>query len=71
LKHLKTTLFSPQAFEEENKQASPIETHEEDNPISLKKNLGRPLGSKNNKKILIVNNVVQKHNVPTEKGETP
>jgi hypothetical protein len=51
LKHLKKTLLLLEASEEENKQASPIETHEKDNPISPKKNCGRPLGSKNNKKI--------------------
>jgi hypothetical protein len=42
----------------ENKQASPIEIHEEDNPTSPKKNHGQPLGSKNNKKNPIANNVV-------------
>jgi len=57
----------PEAFEEENKQG--IGTHEEDNQTSPKKNRGRPLGSKN-KKIPTVNNVVQKRNVPTKKGET-
>jgi hypothetical protein len=58
LKSLRKTLFSPQTSKEKNKQASPIETHEEDNPTSLKKNHGRPLGSKNNKKNLAANNVV-------------
>jgi len=56
--------------EEDNKQVSPIETHEEDNPTSPKKNHGRPLGSKNNKKNPIVNDVVQKRNVTTKKGAT-
>ncbi len=58
----------PDAYEEENKQG--IETHEEDSQTSPKKNRGRPLGSKNNKKNPIVSNVVQKRNVPTKKGET-
>jgi hypothetical protein len=49
LKRLKKTLLLPNASEEENKQG--IETHEEDNQTSPKKNRGRPLGSKNNKKI--------------------
>jgi hypothetical protein len=70
LKHLKKTLLSLEAFEEKNKQASPIETHEEDNPTIPKKNCGRPLGSKNNKKNPIAYNVVQKCNVPIKKGAT-
>jgi hypothetical protein len=45
LKRLKKTLFLPNASEEKNKQG--IETHEEDNQTSPKKNRGRPLGSKN------------------------
>jgi hypothetical protein len=68
LKCLKKTLFSPEAIEEENKQG--IENHEEDSQASPKKNRGRPLRSKNNKRNLYVNNVVQKRNVPTKKGET-
>jgi hypothetical protein len=68
LKCLKKTLLSFKASEEENKQASLIEIHEKDSPTSLKKNRGRPLRSKNNKKITTANNVVQKCNVPTEKG---
>jgi hypothetical protein len=68
LKRLKKTLFSPEGVEEENKQG--IESHTEDSPASPKKNRGRPLGSKNNKKNLVVNNVAQKRNVPTKKGET-
>jgi len=71
LKRLKKTLLSPKASEEKNKQVSPIETHEEDSPTNPKINHGRPLGSKNNKKNPIANNVVQKCNVPTKKGETP
>jgi hypothetical protein len=71
LKCLNNTLFSPKAFEEETKQASPIEIHEEDNPTSPKKNLGQPLGLKNSKKNPITNNVVQKRNVFTKKGATP
>jgi hypothetical protein len=71
LKCLKKTLLLPRAYGEENKQASPIEIHEEDNPISPKKNRSQPLGSKNNKKNPTANNVVQKRNVPTKKGETP
>ncbi len=58
LKCLKKTLLSLKAYEEENKQANPIETHEEDNPTNPKKNRGQPLGSKNNKKIPTANNVV-------------
>jgi hypothetical protein len=58
LKCLKKTLFSLEAFEEENKQASPIKTHEEDNPTSPKKNRGQLLGSKNSKKNPAANNVV-------------
>jgi hypothetical protein len=38
LKCLKKTLFSPEAFEKENKQG--IETHKEDNQTSPKKNHG-------------------------------
>ncbi len=68
LKRLKKTLFLPETIEEENKQG--IETHEEDSQTSPKKNRGRPLGSKNNKKIPAANNVVQKRNVPTKKRET-
>ncbi len=68
LKRLKKTLFSPKGVEEENKQG--IESHAKDSPTSPKKNRGRPLGSKNNKKNLAVNNVAQKRNVPTKKGET-
>jgi len=56
LKRLKKTLFSPEVVEEENKQG--IESHEEDGQASPKKNHGRPLQSKNNKKNLAVNNVV-------------
>lgn len=38
LKHLKKTLFSLEAFEEEgNKQVNPIKIHEEDNQTSAKK----------------------------------
>jgi hypothetical protein len=59
LKRLKKTLLSPKAYEEENKQGSRIETHEEDNQTSPKKNRGRPFGSKSNKKNPIANNVVQ------------
>jgi hypothetical protein len=44
LKCLKKTLLSPEAFEEENKQVNPIETHEKDNPTSPKKNYGRLFG---------------------------
>jgi hypothetical protein len=44
LKCLKKILFSPEAFENDNKQTSPIEIHEEDMPTSLKKNYGRPFG---------------------------
>jgi hypothetical protein len=68
LKRLKKTLLLPDASEEENKQG--IETHEEDNQTSPKKNRGRPLGSKNNKKNPAASNVVQKRNVPTKKGKT-
>jgi hypothetical protein len=68
LKRFKKTLLLPDASEEENKQG--IETHEEDSKISPKKNRGRPLRSKNNKKNPAASNVVQKHNVPTKKGET-
>jgi hypothetical protein len=46
----------PDASKEENKQG--IETHEEDSQTSPKKNRGRPLGSKNNKKNLAASNVV-------------
>jgi hypothetical protein len=63
LKRLKKTLLSPETSKEENKQASPIEIHEENNPTSLKKNHGQPLGSKNHKKNPIANNVVHKRNV--------
>jgi hypothetical protein len=58
LKHFLKTLLSPKTSKEENKQASPTEIHEEDNPTSPKKNCGRPYGSKNNKKNPIANNVV-------------
>jgi hypothetical protein len=68
LKRLKKTLLLPDASEEENKQG--IGTHEEDNQTSPKKNHGRPLGSKNNKKNPAATNVVQKRNVFTKKGET-
>jgi hypothetical protein len=68
LKCFKKTLLLPIASKEENKQG--IETHEEDNHTSPKKNHGRPLGSKNNKKNPAASNVVQKRNVPTKKGET-
>jgi hypothetical protein len=40
LKHLKKTLLLLEAFEEKNKQASPIKIHEEDKPTSPKKNCG-------------------------------
>jgi len=70
LKYLKKKLLSLKASKEENKQASPIKTHEEDSQTNPKKNHGRPLGSKNNKKNPTTNNVVQKHNVPTKKRET-
>ncbi len=40
LKRLKKTLLLLKASEEENKQASPIESHEKDNPTNLKKNHG-------------------------------
>jgi len=40
LKRLKKTLLSPEASKNNNKQASPIETHEEDNPTNPKKNRG-------------------------------
>ncbi len=68
LKRLKKTLLLPEASEEENDQG--IETHEEDSQTSPKKDRGRPLGSKN-KRNPAASNVVQKHNVPTKKGETP
>jgi hypothetical protein len=71
LKCLKKTLLSLETSEKKNKQGSRIETHEEDIQTSPKKNHVRLLGSKNNKKIPIANNVVQKRNVPTKKGETP
>jgi hypothetical protein len=58
LKHFKKTLLLLEALEEENKQASPIETHEKDNPTCLKKNCGRPLGKKKCKKNPIANNIV-------------
>jgi hypothetical protein len=56
LKRLKKTLLSLEVVEEENKQG--IETHEKDIQTSPKKNCGRPLGSKNNKKNQAANNVV-------------
>jgi hypothetical protein len=65
LKRLKKTLLLPDASEEENKQG--VETHEEDSQISPKKNRGRPLGSKNNKKNPAASNVVQKRNVPKKR----
>ncbi len=71
LKRLKKTLLSPEASKDNNKQASMIETHEEDNPTNPKKNYGWPLRSKNNKKNPTVNNVLQKCNEPTKKGKTP
>jgi hypothetical protein len=40
LKCLKKTLLSPKTSKEENKQASPIEIHEEENLTSPKKNRG-------------------------------
>jgi hypothetical protein len=40
LKCSKKTLLSLEASKEENKQASLIETHEEDNPTNPKKNRG-------------------------------
>jgi hypothetical protein len=40
LKPSNKTLLSLEAFEKKNKQATPIETHEENNPTSLKKNCG-------------------------------
>jgi len=43
LKCLKKTLLLLEASKE-NKQASPIETHEEENLTSPKKNRGRPFG---------------------------
>jgi hypothetical protein len=46
-KCLKKTLFSLEVTEEENKQG--IQTHEEDNQTSPKKNCDRLLGSKNKK----------------------
>jgi hypothetical protein len=49
LKCLKKIILLPAASEKENKQASLIEIHEEDNPTSPKKNHGRPLRSNNNK----------------------
>jgi hypothetical protein len=67
LKRLKKTLLSPKAYEEENKQGNRIETHKKDCQTSPKKNRGRPLESKNNKKNLAANNVVQKHNVLKER----
>ncbi len=68
LNHLKITLFFPKASTKDDKQANPIKAHEEDNPTSPKKNCGRPLGSKNKKKNLVANNVVQKCNVLAKKG---
>jgi hypothetical protein len=56
LKRFKKTLLLPDASEEENKQG--IETHEEDNQTSPKKNHARSLGSKNNKKNPAASNVV-------------
>jgi hypothetical protein len=40
LKRLRKSLLFPETFEEENKQASPIETHEKNNPTNLRKNCG-------------------------------
>jgi len=71
LKRLKKTLLSPETSKDNNKQASLIEIHEEDNPTNPKKNRGWPLGSKNNKKNPTANNVLQKWNEPTKKGKTP
>jgi hypothetical protein len=68
-KCFKKTLLFPEASEEENKQG--IQTHEDNNQTSPKKNCGGPLGSKNKKKNLATSNVVQKRNVPTKKGDTP
>ncbi len=69
MKLLKKELLSLETSKEKNKQASPIETHEEDNPSSPKKNHGQPLGSKNNKKNPTANNFVQKRNVPTKREQ--
>ncbi len=57
LKCLKKSLLLLETSEEESKQGNRIETHEDDNQSSPKKNRGRPLGSKN-KKNLVANNVV-------------
>jgi hypothetical protein len=70
LKWLKKTLLSAKASKKEDKQANPIEVHEEDSPTSLKKSHGQPLKS-NKKKNPTTNNVVHKCNVPTKKGTTP
>jgi hypothetical protein len=40
LKHLKKTLFLPESYDEKNKQANPIEIHQEDIQTSPKKNHG-------------------------------
>jgi len=57
LKCLKKSLLLLETSEEESKQGNRIETREDDNQSSRKKNRGRPLGSKN-KKNLVANNVV-------------
>jgi hypothetical protein len=54
LKRLKKALLLPKASEEENKQTSPIETHEQDSQTSPKKNRGRPLRSKNNQGLEVI-----------------
>jgi hypothetical protein len=71
LRRLKKSLLLPETSEEESKQDSRIETHEDNSQSNAKKNRGRLLGSKNNKKNPAANNVVQKRNVPTKKGEIP
>jgi hypothetical protein len=65
LKRLKKSLLLLETLEEESKQGSRIETHEDDSQNNLKKNRGRPLGSKN-KKNPATNNVVQKRDVLTK-----
>jgi hypothetical protein len=54
-------------LKKKDKQASPIEAHEKDSPPNPMKGRGRPFRSKNNKKNLAANNVVQKRNVLTKK----
>jgi len=44
LKCLKKTLLLPEASKEDNKQVSPIETREKDNPTNPKKNCGQLFG---------------------------